>query len=426
MKNGKAARAMEHLDDALIVGAMQDADLNGEPEKRIYERKRHMMKHHWTKWVAVAAAVAIIISVGLLIVPTLTGGPETVIALDVNPSIELSLNQKEEITDIRALNAEAEVVLGDMNFKGVDLDVGINAIIGSMLKNGYLSADRNSILVSVDSSNAETASALQERLSGEINALLGGSNITASVITQEFDHSRENNQKAEENNISPAKATLISKIVAAELLDASGVPYTYEVLAKLNVHELKLILESKSVTVEGIQSSGTASDGQYITREQALSIALAQAGIAETDMLRSEVEMDFDDDYVADGKRGVMVYEIEVRTATMKYEYELLATDGTVLEAESRELGKKDDDDDREKETFAPADEHIDRNAALAIAYADANVTESAVKRPEIELDREKGIYVYEIEFKTADREYEYTIHAVTGEILEREIEPLD
>ncbi len=445
MKNGKASRAMAYLDDALIESAMDIRDLRGDTPTHLPQRRTRMKKTSWTKWVAVAAAIALVASVGLLLVPILSGVSDTIIALDVNPSLEMEINKQDKITDIRTLNADAEVVIGDMELKGVDLEVAINAIIGSMLKNGYLSAERNSILISVDSTSADKAATLRERLTGEIDALLSGSNIQASVIAQTYEHNNESSQKAEENNISPAKATLISKIVAAELLDANGIPYTYEVLAQLNVHELKLILESKSVTVEGIEASGTANASQYITREQALAIALQKAGLAESDLIRYEIEMDFDDDHIIDGTRGVMVYEVELRTSTMKYEYELLAKDGAILEEEKKETGNKNNESNasgntgsngngnsngnsnsNEKETFPPATEHISRNDALAIAYADAGVTQSAVKRPEIELDLEKGTYVYEIEFKTADLEYEYTIHATTGEILEREIEPHD
>ncbi len=434
MRQGKASRAMEHLDDRLILSAMEDSDLHetAAPLRGTKGKgRKHMiaLNHKLEKWAAVAAVFVILVAIGLFAGTAMVGASDTVIALDVNPSIELEINKKEEIKEIRALNEEAVTVLGEMDLKGVDLDVAINAIIGSMLKNGYLSTEQNSILISIDSGDAKRSTALKEKLTGEIDSLLGASNIQASVITQDFDRKGDESKKAEQNHISTAKAALISRIVAAELLDANGVPYTYEVLAQLKVNELKLILESKSVNVGGIEASGTASGSRYITREQALAIALEKAGLAEADVLRSEIEMDFEDDYRAGGASGAggaMVYEVELRTATHKHEYELLATDGTILEQEVKELGGKGDKDDAVEETFAPTDEHIDRNAALEIAYKDAGVTQSEVRRPEIELDREGGRYVYEIEFKTASKEYEYTVNATTGEILEREAEPLE
>ncbi len=397
-----------------------------------------MNMHKWEKWAAIAAVVVMVVAIGLFAGQAAVSGSETVIALDVNPSIELEINKNEKITEVRALNEEAKIVLGEMDLERVDLDVAINAIIGSMLKNGYLSADQNSILISIDTKNKDKAEALKEKLTGEIDALLGGSQIDASVITQDFDRNGADSQKGEQNGISPAKAALISKIMDAGLLDANGVPYTYEVLAQLRVNELKLILESKELTVDGIAASGTAGGGGYITREAAVAAALARAGVAEADAICLAVEMDYEHSHAA--KEHVMVYEIEFYAADLKYEYEIRAKDGTVLDEEIKPM----DEDDREEcqggngngygngsghhgngSSNYPAD-CLDRGAVLTLVYADAGVTEGDVRRPEIELDEEKGVWVYEVEFKTADKEYEYTVNAVTGEILEREVERAD
>ena len=41
----------------------------------------------------------------------------------------------------------------DMDFSGSSLDVAVNAIIGSMLQNGYLNELANSVLISVDNND---------------------------------------------------------------------------------------------------------------------------------------------------------------------------------------------------------------------------------------------------------------------------------
>ncbi len=412
MKKDKAARAMAHLDDALIAAAMSDADLGEERAQLLTGRRKKMKKTMFMKIGVLAAAFAIVF-VGVFAVMSMMGGEgNAVIALDVNPSIELEINGDEKIEEIRALNVDAKTVIGDMELEGTDLDVAINAIIGAMLRHGYLSAEQNSILVSVDTGGKKDESALKDKISGKINALLGDSNITASVITQSFDRGKADSS-AETYDVSPAKATLITKIIAAGLLDAKGVPYTYETLAQLHVNELKLMLESKGMTVGGINATGTASAGKYISAEQALAIALAQAGLEETALVHRHVEMDFEDDCRA------MVYEVEFATDTTEYEYEIHATTGDVLEAEQEPR----EEDDR---VITSPTECISRERALSIAYADAGVQADAVRRPEIELDLERDVYIYEIEFKAEGQEYEYTVNALTGAIIEREVEPID
>ncbi len=367
----------------------------------------------WKKWIAVAAVLAIMLTTGLVFGLSAAAGG-AIIALDVNPSMEIEINKREEVIAVHALNEEAKVVLGDMDLTDVDLEVAVNAIIGSMVKNGYLSAEQNSILVSINAKNSQKSLSLKEKLSAEINALLGESNIDASVMLQDFEKDGKDADKADKNHISRAKSALITKIVAAGLLDANGVPYTYEVLAQLRVNELKLILESKSMTVEGVDASGTASGAGYISRERALELALSRAGLSQDAVSRLEMEMDFEDDIRA------MVYEIEFRSGDQKYEYEIHAKSEEILEEEIKRAEEDDDD-----ESITPPEGCIKRETALEKAYTDAGVEKTAVKRPEIELDLEDGVYVYEIEFKTAEYEYEYTIHALTGAILERESERL-
>ena len=40
------------------------------------------------------------------------------VSLDVNPSIEIEVNKKEEVLAVNPRNKDAETVVGSMNFKG--------------------------------------------------------------------------------------------------------------------------------------------------------------------------------------------------------------------------------------------------------------------------------------------------------------------
>ena len=210
--------------------------------------------------IATAMAAMLVLVVGIIGASQITGlnEVETVIAFDVNPSIEIEVNSRGQVIDVKALNEDAQIVVGEMKFRNVDLEVAVNAIIGSMLKNGYLSVDQNSILVSVHSRDAEKAEALKETISTDITAILDGSNIEASVIVQEFERDEEVDKIAEENKISHGKAKLIARIIKAGLTDAEGYEYTYERLAALTVNELRILWNSKDVQLDDVQSSGTA------------------------------------------------------------------------------------------------------------------------------------------------------------------------
>ncbi len=414
MKKGKAQRAMEYIDDELIISAMDKSDLSdGNANLNMNMKRRKTMKQSavWRRWVAVAAVFAIVLTSAVFIGVFSVSGSGAIVAMDVNPSIEIEINRKEEVIEVKALNEDAKIVIGDMNFDGVALDVAINDIIASMVSNGYISVEQNSILVSINSRNDKKAEALKSKLLGEIENLLGDKHIAACVITQIYKESKENSKNANDNAISPAKAALISKIVDYGLVDAKGVPYSYEVLAQLKVNDLKLILESKGIEVNGINASGVASLRQYISSDEAIEVALLEAGVKREEAVRLEAELDYDDDLRA------MVYEIEFIFGEQKYEYEINARNSKIIEGEVEPKGKDDD------EKLSAPEGAIDRQKALEIAYADAGLDEDAIRRPKIELDKDKGVLVYEVEFKSADKEYEYVINVLTGEILEREVE---
>ncbi len=418
MKSEKASRAIAHLDDDLIMSALDETDTRGENADLVVGGRKNMKnkKIVWRSIASIAAVFVVAIFAGYIISRVALGGAGITVALDVNPSIEIEVDKNERIDEVRALNAEAKAVLGDMKLEGEELEVAMNKIIASMLENGYLSTDQNSILLSVDADDQNRSNSIKAKIQEKISLLFKDKNIDISVIMQDFHNDKANGERAEKNDISPAKAALISKIVDAELLDAKGVPYTYEALAKLKVNELKLILESRGLTVGGIEASGKASGSKYITRDRALEIAVADAGVAAGDILRRESEIDFDDDH------GVMVYEVEFVVGELEYEYEVDAVSEKILE---KEIGADDKKEEREEVSSAP-DGSISREAALEIACRDAGVAADAVRRPKIEVDLERGVYVYEVEFKHGDREYEYTINASSGDIIERESEPID
>ncbi len=421
MKNGKISRAMQHIDDELIMSAMElsaeEKERKTHPERRKSMTQRITQSNAWIQFAAMVAVFAVIFATVFFLRIVDTGN--TVVAVDVNPSMEIELDRDDKVVEVRVMNDDAEAVIAALDLKGKKLDEAINAIIGVLVDQGFLSVDQNSILFSINTDDKASMAALKEVIGNEVAKLLQNEGIDLAVLVQSFKKDDDTNNKANENGISPAKATLIQKIIDAGLLDAKGVPYTYEVLAELNINDLKLILDSKSASIGGVDQNGTASTGKkYITGSEALEIALAKAGFTRDEVERIEVEMDFEDD------RDVrqMVYEVDFVVGENEYEYELLASDGTVIEESIEPVGKGDhgDDDDDDAAITLP-DGALTREKALEIALADAGFNADEVKRIEIEFDRDDGRTVYEIEFKKGFLKYEYTIDAATGEILEKE-----
>lgn len=80
------------------------------------------------------------------------------VSLDVNPSIQLQVNSKERVLSADALNDDAQVILEGMDLKGTQLNVAVNAIVGSLLQHGYLDKISSAILISVEDQDLQRAS----------------------------------------------------------------------------------------------------------------------------------------------------------------------------------------------------------------------------------------------------------------------------
>lgn len=64
----------------------------------------------------------------------------------------------------------------------------------------------------------------------------------------------------------------------------------------------------------------------------------------------------------------------------------------------------------------------ISEDEAKAAALADANLTEEQVTFIKVQLDKSDRMQVYDVEFYTAEAEYEYEISAADGTVVEKDI----
>ena len=326
----------------------------------------------------------------------------SVITLDVNPSLNIVMDTSDKVIEVRPLNEDARTVIGDMDFAGANLDVTVNALIGSMLVNGYLDDIRNSILVSVENGDAAKAESLQAQVSALISSAVGDGGFEASVLTQTVSSTSESAALAEQYGISEGKAELILKVCAA---DAT---LTAESLAPLSVNDISLIASSRGLSDSTVNQTGTASAKGYIGVDDAKTAAYAHAGVSASDVLY--VETDFDSEH------GVMVYEVEFYAGSVEYEYDINALTGEVVKYEQKNTG-----------TSIPSGgvsgDYIGEAAAKEAALAHAGVSEADVCWLKADFDRDDGVCYYELEFAANGLKYDYEINALTGDVVKFEQE---
>lgn len=138
---------------------------------------------------------------------------DSVIGIDVNPSVELSINRRERVLKAEALNEDGNQILSDMDLKGVDLNVAVNAVVGSMVTHGYLDDLDNAILVTVSNDSMTRASALRSSVVGNIEKTLEENQVQAVVYDQQAVENDEIEELAKQYKISYGKAYFLKELI---------------------------------------------------------------------------------------------------------------------------------------------------------------------------------------------------------------------
>ena len=353
-------------------------------------------KRKWT--ILVAACLAVVLLAGGGVLYQQANAVASVVSLDVNPSIELKVNSSEKVLVCTPLNEDAKAILADMSngadLKGAKLDVAVNAIVGSLVRNGYLDSISSAIMISVEDKNADRAQKLQQELASAVDVALQTGESKASVLTQTVQQNAELDQQARENSISTGKAALVNRVLAI------NPALKFDALAKLSVEELKDLAEA------GAPAMPIGKDAAAYAAEQ-------YAGTTALDSVTAEVDSELDE-FPAH-------YEVELHTAWGEFEYLVDAYTGKVLSGQKDLPATAPVGDETAKPTAPTGD--IGHAKAKSIALNHAGVSESKAYDMEIELDDEDGTLVYEVEFKFGGMEYSYEINAATGAVLKHEAE---
>ncbi|MEY8356715.1 hypothetical protein AALB39_25655 [Lachnospiraceae bacterium 54-53] len=176
------------------------------------------------------------------------GKVDSVIGIDVNPSVELSVNRKNKVLSAEALNGDAKAIMKDMDLKGVDLNVAVNAVIGSMVTNGFLDNLDNAILVTVSNDSISKASSLRSAVVSDIRNTLEEKQLKAVVYDQQVIEEDEVKELADEYDISYGKAFFLKELITQ---NASLTMEDMKELAPLTMEEIARVITERSYAVGG-------------------------------------------------------------------------------------------------------------------------------------------------------------------------------
>lgn len=292
----------------------------------------------------VAACVALVLVVGGIFYYRGNLMVDSLVDLDVNPGIELLTNQKNRVLEAYATNGDGDKVLSGMDLQNVDLQVALNAIVGSMVQQGYMTKDTKGVLVTVQNKDQKKADNLRKLVVKEMEIALSTEDMNAAVFHQVIS-SQNNNASAfaRKNNISLGKAVFVLNLAnKARSLDAKE-------LAKMKISEIAKLVADKNIdirdiieydsddslweniadAIEDINEGdddyivATTQQGGRISADKAKAIAFGHAEVSAGQV--RDLSVEYDDDGV---------YEIDFKVGNMEYDYEIGAVDGSIRKAD--------------------------------------------------------------------------------------------
>ena len=345
----------------------------------------------------VAACVALVLVVGGIFYYRGNLMVDSLVDLDVNPGIELLTNQKNRVLEAYATNGDGDKVLSGMDLHHVDLQVALNAIVGSMVQQGYMTKDTKGVLVTVQNKDQKKADNLRKLVVKEMEIALSTEDMNAAVFHQVIS-SQNNNASAfaRKNNISLGKAVFVLNLAnKARSLDAKE-------LAKMKISEIAKLVADKNIDIRDII--------EYDSDDSLWeNIADAIEDINEGD-----------DDYIVATTQQESTQAVQVQPTETKAvaQTETQAATQTQPQTHAQTQPQTKLQTNAQPQTGG----RISADKAKAIAFGHAGVSAGQIRELSVEYD--DG--VYEVDFKVGNTEYDYEIGATDGFIRKADVEQDD
>lgn len=344
-----------------------------------------------------AACVALVLLVGGIFYYRGNLMVDSLVDLDVNPGIELLTNQKNRVLEAYATNGDGDKVLSGMDLHNVDLQVALNAIVGSMVQQGYMTKDTKGVLVTVQNKDQKKADNLRKLVVKEMEIALSTEDMNAAVFHQVIS-SQNNNASAfaRKNNISLGKAVFVLNLAnKARSLDAKE-------LAKMKISEIAKLVADKNIDIRDII--------EYDSDDSLWeNIADAFEDINEGD-----------DDYIVATTQQESTQAVQVQPTETKAvaQTETQAATQTQPQTHAQTQPQTKLQTNAQPQTGG----RISADKAKAIAFGHAGVSAGQIRELSVEYD--DG--VYEVDFKVGNTEYDYEIGATDGSIRKANVEQDD
>ncbi len=204
------------------------------------------------------------------------------VTVDINPSIELIVDEEQKVVAVSALNDDGSIIIAGEAIVGKDVEDAVNLIVNVSTETGYLvkgelEANENTVKISV-SGNSEYATKLNDKIQESTKKFLEDNHINASVekvnamaveqlrtlVLNNSTYTEEEVAEMSEEDL--IKALAVSRIETAELVSEEMKKLYFE------AKEYEISFTEKETTAKIISEIGGAYTLVYGAYNSALQI----------------------------------------------------------------------------------------------------------------------------------------------------------
>lgn len=228
-----------------------------------------------------SAAAALLLIVGAAGLYANLSADRYIVAVDVNPAVELRVNGFDRISAVTLKNNDAKTLISEDDLKGKTVSDAVDTLTEKLCGDGYLNENSNGVLVSVRSTKSTSDEALRPKIVDSVQKATQRAGFNYAVLYQSLDDDAD------------GKAELIAK------LDGRFDDLSIEELSKLSVQELIFLAESLDSLPDKTELYGKLNG--YLSAEDAKHDAGVDSASATQSIIRYAEQLAYEIVYTENG-----------------------------------------------------------------------------------------------------------------------------
>lgn len=201
------------------------------------------------------------------------------VTMDINPSVEIVVDQNNKVMSVKAQNDDADVMLyGEASLEGLDLQVAADEVLDLAVKYGYLTEDNSTVEVSISCDTASVETAIKEKMQAAVDEAKSGVDFAISLATEGLLSVKTEIAALEEKyqDVSSGKYSLIIEAMAMDntlTFDEAYNMSTKDLLAIVESGESEIYNYANSVYQETVAKALAAYDKAAAVAEEVAYVA---------------------------------------------------------------------------------------------------------------------------------------------------------